>query len=222
MSEPNAAHVLFPNDAPKSQQPPDWFKAGQTAAELRLAGEHGGAPVKVPATGTNGDPSSTAGSADAAKPDVASVLFKDDAVDRGANEVAEILGGFANSAIADNDRGERSRAIEAARDGVLADAKAHGMDIADLAEAMTVVKERQADTISEATPEQVEQRMADGLAACYAEGITDADLGIARRFVADLETVAPGTLYTLERSGAGNDIRLIRKAIAEAKRRGYR
>jgi hypothetical protein len=64
--------------------------------------------------------------------------------------------------------------------------------------------------------------MAEGLAACQAEGIADADINLARRFVADLETVSPGTIATLERTGAGNDLRLIRKAIAEAKRRGYR
>ncbi|MEH2574433.1 hypothetical protein [Bradyrhizobium sp. AZCC 1708] len=218
----DAAHILFPNDAPKSQQPPDWFKAGQAAAEQRMAGRHGdGAAAKVPATGTGGNPAPTAGPADAAKRDTAA-LFKDDATDAGATEVKDILGGFANSAISDNDGGERARAIEAARDRLLADAKAHGMDTSDLAEAMAIVKERQADSITEPTLEQAAQAMAAGLEACRAENISDADLGIARRFISDLEVVAPGTIATLERTGSGNDIRLIRKAIAEAKRRGYR
>lgn len=87
---------------------------------------------------------------------------------------------------------------------------------------MAVVKERQADSIVEPTPEQAAERMSEGLEACYAEGITDADLGLARRFIADLEVVSPGTIDTLNRTGAGNDIRLIRKAVAEARRRGYR
>jgi hypothetical protein len=87
---------------------------------------------------------------------------------------------------------------------------------------MAIVKERQGDSLLEPTPEQAEQNMTDALAACRSEGISDADINIARRFVADLEAVAPGTIATLERTGAGNDLRLIRKAVAEAKRRGYR
>lgn len=206
MSDP--AHVLFPNDAPKSQQPP--------AAS-------GGAPVAtVMQPGKTADPARPAGPDAAKADDAASVLFKNDAVDLGAKAVTEIFDGFANSAVSDGDGGERSRAIEAARDGLIADAKAHGTDNAELASAMNVVHELQANTIADRTPEQAVQAMAEGLEACRAENITDADLGIARRFISDLEKVAPGTLYSLERSGAGNDIRLIQKAIAEAKRRGYR
>jgi hypothetical protein len=217
------AHILFPNDAPKSQQAPDWFKAGHAAAEQRLAGQqHGGAAAKVQAVGNGGNPASPAGSADETKPDDASVLFADKAASFDAQAVTEIFDGFANSAISDNDGGERARAIGAAKDGLIADAKAHGMDATELSEAMAVVKERQADSIVEPTPEQAEQRMTEALDVCRDEGITDADLGLARRFIADLEVVSPGTIATLERSGAGNDLRLIRAAIKEARRRGYR
>lgn len=209
MSDP--AHMLFPNDAPKSQQPPT---GGGSAPVLR-------SPVAtVIEPGKVAEPATPAGPA--AKSDgAASVLFKDDAVDHGAKAVTEILDGFANSAISDGDGGERSRSIELARDGLLADAKAHGLDTAELSEAMAVVKERQADSITEPTPEQAEQRMTEALDVCRAEGITDVDLGLARRFIADLEVVSPGTAATLERSGAGNDLRLIRAAIKEARRRGY-
>jgi hypothetical protein len=201
------AHILFKNDVPKA------------AAQSPVAS----APTAaVPLTGSNGDPAPNAGPADAAKPDVAAVLFKDDATDLGAKAVTEILGGFANSAISDGDGGERSRAIEAARDGLLADAKAHGMDTEELSEAMAIVKERQSDSITEPTPDVAEQRMAEALETCRAENISDADLSLARRLIADIEKVAPGTVATLERTGSGNDIRLIRKAVAEAKRRGYR
>ena len=219
------AHVLFPNDVPKSQQPPEWFSAQRSGAELRLAGTYnnGGAAANAPEAGKAVNPASPAGPADKTKfDDDAAVLFKDDAASFDAKPVAEIFDGFANSAISDGDGGERSRAIEAARDSLIADAKAHGMDAADLSEAMAVVKERQADGLVEPTPEQAEQRMREGLEACYAEGVSDAELGIARRFISDLEMVAPGTIATLERTGSGNDLRLIRKAIAEAKRRGYR
>lgn len=197
----DAAHVLFPNDVPKVQQAP---AASVTTSAMPDA--------------TRAISESPAGSA--AKPDdVASVLFKDDAVDLGAKAVTEILGGFANSAVGDGDGGERFRAIEAARDGLLADAKAHGTDSAELAGAMSIVKELQANSITEPTPEQAVQRMTEGLEACRSEGISEADLNLARRFVADLEIVAPGTIATLERSGAGNDLRVIRAAIKEARRR---
>lgn len=222
----DAAHILFPSDVPgpAPQQPPDWFSARQSSAELRLAGVHGdGGAAAAPDAGKAGVPAPPAGPAETAKPDdVAATLFKDDAVSFDAKPVAEIFDGFASSAISDNDGGERYRAIEAAKDGLIADAKAHGMDAHDLSEAMAVVKERQADGLFEVTPEQAEQRMTEGLAACRDEGIADADINLARRFVADLEIVAPGTIDTLNRTGSGNDIRLIRKAIAEAKRRGYR
>lgn len=201
------AHILFKNDVPATQPP----SAGS-----------GPAAAAVPATGTGGNPASPAGPADAAKRDDAAALFKDGAADLGAKAVTEILDGFANSAISDQDGGERSRAIEAARDGLLADAKAHGMDTGELASAMSIVKELQANSITEPTPEVAEQRMAEALEACRAENISDADLSIARRLIADIERVAPGTVATLERTGSGNDIRLIRKAVAEAKRRGYR
>jgi hypothetical protein len=220
------AHILFPSDvpAPAPQQPPDWFSVRQSSAEARLAGIHGdGAAAKAPEGGKAGISASPTGPADKAKPDdVAATLFKDDAVSFDAKPVADIFDGFANSAISDNDGGERYRAVEAAKGGLIADAKAHGMDAKDLSEAMAVVKERQADGMFEPTPEQAEQRMAEGLAACRDEGMADADINLARRFVADLELIAPGTIDTLNRTGSGNDIRLIRKAIAEAKRRGYR
>lgn len=204
----DAAHILFPNDAPPAA-------AGENAPVLRnpvaTVIQGGKAVAPTPPAGT-----------DQANPDTAAVLFKDDVTDAGAKAVTELLGGFANSAISDGDGGERARAIEVARDGLIADAKAHGTDTVELSEAMAVVKERQADSLVETTPEQAEQRMREGLEACQAEGISDADLGIARRFIVDLERAAPGTIATLERTGSGNDIRIIRKAIAEAKRRGYR
>jgi hypothetical protein len=87
--------------------------------------------------------------------------------------------------------------------------------------ALDIVKERQGDTITEIPPEKIEAEMATGMAALADEGVTDADLGLARRFVADLEIIAPGTIASLSLTGAGNDLRLVRAAIREAKRRGY-
>ncbi|RUU85473.1 hypothetical protein EOB59_31980 [Mesorhizobium sp. M7A.F.Ca.MR.176.00.0.0] len=55
-----------------------------------------------------------------------------------------------------------------------------------------------------------------------ASGVAEGDISIARRFIADMELVSPGVVASLERHGAGNDPRLVRAAIKEAKRRGYR
>lgn len=105
----------------------------------------------------------------------------------------------------------------------MADFKAAGTDADEVKSALDIVRERQGDTLGGAVSE--EKLEADRVAAMNeltAGGISEADLDAARRFVADLEMVAPGTIRTLDATGAGNDPRLIRKAIAEAKRRGYR
>jgi hypothetical protein len=204
MSDP--AHVLFPNDAPKSEQPP--------AVAIST-------PVVQPGKAVEATP--PAGAADAAKADdVAATLFKDDTVDTEAKAVAGIFDGFAHSAISDGDGGERYRAIEAARNGLIADAMASGTDTKELFAVVNVIHELQANSLAMPTPEQAAQRMTDGLEACRSENIADADLDLGRRFVVEhLEKVAPGTINTLERTGAGNDIRVIRSVIAEAKRRGF-
>jgi hypothetical protein len=61
---------------------------------------------------------------------------------------------------------------------------------------------------------------ASSMALLQSEGVTVADLNTARAFVGDLDIVAPGTIASLQLSGAGNDPRLIRAAIKEAQRRG--
>jgi hypothetical protein len=55
----------------------------------------------------------------------------------------------------------------------------------------------------------------------YGDGYMD-DISAAQAFIRDLEVIAPGTIASLERTGAGNDPRLVRSAIKEARRRGYR
>ncbi|KRR27501.1 hypothetical protein [Bradyrhizobium retamae] len=199
------AHLLFPNDAPKPQQPPAVSAPAVADASKAVS------------------PASPAGPVAATKPDdVAAKLFKDDAVDSNAKAVTEILGGFAASAIGDGDGGERARAIEAAGDGLIADAMASGTDTKELFAVVNVIHELQANSLTEPTAEQAVQRMTEGLEVCRAENIADADLDLGRRFVMEhLEKIAPGTAYTLERTGAGNDIRVIRAVIAEAKRRGF-
>lgn len=212
---PDAAHVLFPNDAP-TKVAPEWFVAQHAAAEQRLAGMGDPAAAMFPNEKPRGEADKPAGD----DIDAAKVLFKDDTVKFDAAPVDQFFNGFAVSAAADGDI-ERSHELQAAGDALVADFKSAGADAADLSAALDIVKERQGDTIAEITPEKIEAEMSTGLAALADEGVTNADLGLARRFVADLEIVAPGTIASLERSGAGNDLRLVRAAIREAKRRNY-
>ncbi|MCG5237118.1 hypothetical protein [Xanthobacter oligotrophicus] len=224
---PDPAHLLFPSDAPAGAEPPEWWQAERSAAEAYLMGQ-GHRAAKADDTAATLFPNERRG--DAAppqtpagkdRPDAAALLFKEDAAHFDDRPVNSFFIGFANSAAADGDI-ERARALHTAGNALTADAKAAGTSSADLAEALSVIHERQADTVGERTAEQAEADFASGMAAIQAEGITEAQLGAARAFIADLEKLAPGTLHTLERTGAGNDLRLIRRAVAEAQRRGYR
>lgn len=212
---PDAAHILFPNDAP-TKVVPEWFTVQRAAAEQRLAGMGDPAAAMFPNEKPKGEIDKPAG--DDADP--ASVMFKDDAGKFDAAPVSEFFNGFAVSAAADGDI-DRSHELQAAGDALVADFKSAGADAAELSAALDIVKERQGDTISDIAPEKIEAEMSTGLAALADEGVTNADLDLARRFVADLEIVAPGTIASLERTGAGNDLRLVRAAIKEAKRRNY-
>ncbi|MCL4767754.1 MAG: hypothetical protein KJZ80_16120 [Hyphomicrobiaceae bacterium] len=149
------------------------------------------------------------------------VLFKDDAAQFDAKPVKDFVSGFAASAATDGDH-DRAKALEAAGEALVEDFKAAGSDAKEVAEAFDIIRMRQADTIAgPVSTEKLQAEYGSTMAALEAEGVTTADIDAARAFIRDLEIVAPGTMDSLERTGAGSDARLIRKAIAEAKRRGY-
>lgn len=155
--------------------------------------------------------------------DTAEKLFPDDAKPFDDADAKGFFNTFALSARSDGDV-ERAEALTSAGEALIADARAAGTDAAELTSALDVVRERQGDTPSPITPEKMEAEFASGMAAIQQEygDAYMADLNAARAFIRDLEIVAPGTIDSLERTGAGNDVRLIRSAIKEAKRRGYR
>lgn len=227
MTDP--AHILFPGDAPAPSQPPEYFKVQQNAATARLMGSQNPAADDAAARMFPNDaakgvtPAPSAGPADPAKTDAAATLFKDDAKPFDDADAKDFFNGFATSAAGDGDV-ERAQALNAAGEALIADARAAGTDAAELTSALDVVRERQGDTLSPITPEKMEAEFASGMAAIQAEYGDSymADLSAARAFIRDLEIIAPGTIDSLERTGAGNDMRLIRSAIREAKRRGYR
>lgn len=226
MSEVDAAHVLFPNDAPAgSSRAPEWWVADRTAAEHRLRGiGHAPAPDRDPTAAAlfpsevSAKPEATAGNNG---DDPERALFPKDVAAFDEKGLRSFMDGFRLSAIGEGDR-DRADALGQAADALAADFAHAGTDHADLQEALSVIHERQADTLVDVPLERIEAERVAGMAALAAEGITDAELNAARAFVADLEKIAPGTKLSLERTGAGNDLRLIRKAISEAKRRGYR
>lgn len=202
---PEAAHVLFPSDAPASSTPPDWWTANQNSAEMRLAGRH--SPKHADLAGE--------------KADAAEMLFAKDAKGFDDQAAIEFFGGFASSARADGDL-DRAAALEAAGAALVADVKAAGTDAADLSEALDIVRERQGDMVGgPVSAERLVEDFASTMAALSSEGVSMSDINAARAFIRDMETVSPGTMATLEATGAGNDPRLIRKVIAESRRRGY-
>jgi hypothetical protein len=132
--------------------------------------------------------------------------------------------GFAASAMGDGDK-ERADAFGQSRDALIADAKAAGTDSKEFASALDIVRERQGDTVAGPVSEERLARDFEasmtGLRAEFGERL-DGDLAAAQAFIRDLETVSPGVIRSLESTGAGNDSRLIRIAMREARRRGYR
>ncbi|MCZ8133437.1 MAG: hypothetical protein O9248_00150 [Rhodobacteraceae bacterium] len=237
MPDPN---VLFPSDAPA--QAPEWFKARQSEAEARLMGRHDAhsaqANALFPSDAKGHAPAPQRPAAPQAKPNdpTAAALFpsegqktermsdegfKDAAPYEGAKALGGFFDGFAGSAIAEGDT-DRAEELQAAGAALTKDFASAGTDPAELADALSIVRERHADTAF--GPVSEEKLVADynaTMSSLAEEGVSIADIDAARAFIADLELVAPGTMQTLEATGAGNDARLIRKAIAEARRRGY-
>lgn len=220
----DAARILFPSDAPAGQQrAPDWFAAQQAGATARLMGSGKAAGDDLAASlfpneakaGGEKLPADASG-------DPAKALFPTDGDHFEDRQARGFFNSFAVSASGDGDSA-RAEAIRSAGDALIADAKSAGTDARELASALDIVRERQGDTIAEITPEKLEADFASSMATLEVEfgDSLASDLAAARAFILDLDKLAPGTIDTLNRTGAGNDPRLIRKAIAEAKRRGY-
>ncbi len=205
-----AAYTLFPNDAPPDKVP-DWYEARRDAAEVRLSGTH--------SADAGSEQNRSAGNDGA--DDAATTLFKNDAVKFDPAPVKDFMSGFAQSAIADGAI-DRAQALEAAGEALVTNFSQAGTSAAEVHEALDIVRERQGDTMTgPVSAEKAQAEFSETMATLSAEGVTQSDIGLAQAFIHDLEVVAPGTIASLEATGAGNDPRLIRKAIAEAKRRGY-
>lgn len=116
---------------------------------------------------------------------------------------------------------EKADAFEESRKALIGDFQATGTDPAAAADAVGIIN---AWAYTAPSIEQIEQDRVQNLELLTSEWgeAADTNLTIVRRFVADMDAVSPGTLATLESTGAGNDPKLIRMFLREAKRRGYK
>lgn len=196
----DTASILYPDDPPRSSETPEYVKVEHAAAEARLM------------RSTPGD--------GAQEPDTAAKLYGDDKDH--ADPVAEkgVSSFFNQHALNAGQDGDSERAAElgAAEKALMADMREAGTSTADFGEALSIINDNLANdpALLAARQDETMAMLQRDIGPSFA-----ADLDAARAFIRDLDKVAPGTIYSLERSGAGSDPRLIRKAISEARRRGY-
>lgn len=215
MSEVDPAHVLFPDDAPVPTEAPEWFKAEQAAATMRLMGSGKGKSEKPANAEQPANPAGDDGE------DAASKLFPDDGKSFDETVVSGFLDPYARGAFSDGDK-ERGEALKAATTALAEDFKAAGSDSREVEDAFAIVRETN-DQMEPATPEKNEEGMAASLASLQDElgSSLEGDLNAARAFIRDLETISPGTVAALEHRGVGNNLKLVRAVIKESRRRGY-
>lgn len=220
MTTSDPAYILFPGDAPIPKEPPEWHVAQRSEAEARLMRKAPTAPDPAAAALFPSDAPKTAAPIDK-DASVEDKLFPDEKKVEFDDKVARsFFNGFAMSAAADGDA-DRARALEAAGEAIVADAIKAGTNAADLSDALNIVKDRQGDFAP--SEEKMATDFASSMESLQAEyGETfQSELGAAHAMLRDIELIAPGTMASLDRTGAGNDMKLIRIAIREAKRRGY-
>ncbi|AWC21803.1 hypothetical protein CO731_01256 [Aminobacter sp. MSH1] len=199
MSDTDSASILYPNDQPAASAPPEWFKADIAAAETRLMGKVDDTQERD-AAGTLYGESEQAGE------------FRDE-------DVTPFFNREALNAIKSEDP-DRAEALGQASKALAADMRAAGTSSKEFGEALTIINEVAYETKSDADRDRISAETMATLARDLGPTF-QSDLDAARRFIQDLEKVAPGTIASLDGSGAGNDLRIVRKAIKEAKRRGY-
>ncbi|MFB6448384.1 hypothetical protein [Bradyrhizobium tunisiense] len=201
----DAAHVLFPSDAPKAPAVAAPSAAGASpqadAAALLFPTEVKAAvPVLPPAT-------VEVAKSEVAKPDIQAAPAERDSIER-LDVLAEAvrLGGDA----------DRAAALTETGNVLLTEALAHGMPSADLQEIVGHVHEA-SSTLSPMTAEQNAEGMVKGMADLA--DVPAADLDLARGLIQQMSEKMPALPYQLEATGLGNRPEFIRAVIREAKRR---
>jgi hypothetical protein len=196
VSQDHAA-ILYGGDG-KAGARPAWDEAADTEAMMRLSRRAEDNPDAV---------------------DPASKLYGDKSGEFDGTEFSSAMDSLAIDALKDGNT-DRSDALEYARQGLVSDFKAAGTDSGDVGEAMGIVNAYAYSMPDEATRAATEASTMESLSAELGNQV-DTHIRAARRFINDLDRVSPGLKDSLERSGAGNDPKLVRLVIKEAKRRGY-
>lgn len=202
----DAAHILFPNDAPKSQQP---ATGGDSAPILRNP------VVTVIEPGKTVEPTAPAGPAEDAKREDGADLFPSEVITSDLDSAVERFETLANAVRLGGDA-DRAAALTEASVILAADADMHGMPSDDLREIMEHAHAASA-TMSPMTPEQLADGQAKGMNELA--DVPAADLDLARGLIRKLSEKMPTLPYQLEATGLGNRPDFIRAVIREAKRR---
>ena len=194
------ASILYGGSG-KAGPRPAWDEAADTEAMLRLSRR-----VDEQPEGEVADP--------------ASKLYGDESGEFDDTEFSSAMDSLAIDALKDGNT-DRSDALEYARQGLVSDFKASGTDSGDASEAMRIVNSYAYALPDDEARASTEAATFKSLQAEFGDQ-AETHIAAARRFINDLERVSPGLKDSLERSGAGNDPKLVRLVMREAKRRGYR
>lgn len=205
----DAAHILFPDDAPKARQP---VVSGDSSPTIRNPVLTVVEPVKAV------EPTPLAGKVDNAKDGDAAKLFTSEVSPSDLDGAVERLETLADAVRLGGDA-DRAAALTEASVILAADAEAHGMASDDLREIMEHAHAASA-TMSPMTPEQLAEGHAKGMKELA--DVPAADLDLARGLIRKLSEKMPTLPYQLEATGLGNRPDFIRAVIREAKRRGNR
>jgi hypothetical protein len=193
VSEDHASILYGGNGSPAPR--PEWDKAAEAEAVMRLSRR----------TEESEDP--------------ASALYGDKSGEFDDTEFSSAMDSLSIDALKDGNT-DRSDALEYARQGLVSDFKAAGTDSGDVGEAMGIVNAYAYSMPDAETMAATETKTTQTLSAEWGDRF-QTNLSAARQFISDLDRVSPGLKDSLERSGAGNDEKLVRLVVKEAKRRGY-
>lgn len=222
MAEIDPSHVLFPSDVPSKPDAPadDGLRSPTLTPTWTIKAPAAADPARSSAGQTSSDAAEMLFGEDARKPsEKAGQDFLTDNSGQFA-EVSSVMDRAVLDAFGEGEK-ERGEALKLARDAIIDDALDHGTDKETMNEAFAALQEVNGASLGDLNEEQLAASYSAGMAAVQAASISDDDLNAARAFIRDMEEIAPGTIASLERRGAGNDIRIIRKAVNEARRRGY-
>ncbi|MFB9950032.1 hypothetical protein ACFFP0_14310 [Rhizobium puerariae] len=222
MADLDPAHLLFPTDAPAKPAAPadNGLRPPTLTPTWTVKAPAPAAPPHRSAGQTPADPAEMLFGEEARKP---SEKAGQDFLTDSSGKFAEVVACMDQAVIEAFSEGDRPRgeALKLARDAIIDDAIDHGTDKQTVNEAFAALQEVNKASFGDLSEEQLAASYSAGMAAVQAASISDDDLNAARAFIRDMEEIAPGTIASLERRGAGNDIRIIKKAVAEARRRGY-